>query len=101
MTQVTLIIPRGGSDTRLWLLSRFRFTKQFLLLSGIDELAHAFAKATSYQANISFDPSKPDSSLRKWVSSERLNELGWQSRVEIKDGLNLTYQDLLKGLHLV
>jgi GDP-L-fucose synthase len=63
----------------------------------INELAHAVAKATGYQGDISFDPSKPDGSPRKWMSSERLNELGWQAQVGLEDGLKLAYQDFLKA----
>lgn len=38
MIQVTPIIPRGGSGTHLWPLSRSRFPKQFLCLTGNESL---------------------------------------------------------------
>ena len=57
----------------------------------INELAHAVAKATGYQGSISFDPSKPDGSPRKWMSSERLNRLGWSARVGLGQGLAQAY----------
>jgi GDP-L-fucose synthase len=58
----------------------------------IAELAHAVAKATGYQGNINFDPSKPDGSPRKWMSSERLNKLGWSAEVSLHEGLKLAYE---------
>ncbi|MDP3122730.1 GDP-L-fucose synthase [Polynucleobacter sp.] len=58
----------------------------------IAELAHAVAKAVGYQGNIKFDPSKPDGSPRKWMSSERLNKLGWNPKVSLNEGLRLTYE---------
>jgi len=53
----------------------------------INELAHAVAKASSYQGKISFDPTKPDGSPRKWMSSKRLNDLGWNAQVGLEQGL--------------
>jgi GDP-L-fucose synthase len=62
----------------------------------IAELAKAVAKAVDYQGNISFDPSKPDGSPRKWMDSGRLNKLGWQARVDLDSGLALAYADFKK-----
>ena len=62
----------------------------------INELAHAVAKATGYQGSISFDPSKPDGSPRKWMSSERLNQLGWAPQIKLTVGLKTAYDDFLK-----
>ena len=61
----------------------------------INELAQAVAKATSYQGDIIFDASKPDGAPRKWMDSSCLNQLGWQPRVALKEGLVLAYQDML------
>jgi GDP-L-fucose synthase len=57
----------------------------------INELAHEVARATGYQGNISFDPSKPDGAPRKWMDSGRLNQLGWKPLTNLKDGLALAY----------
>ena len=59
----------------------------------IYELAHAVAKATGYGGKIQFDPSKPDGSPRKWMRSERINQLGWRPSVNLEDGLRLAYRD--------
>jgi len=64
----------------------------------ISELAKALAKATGYQGNISFDPSKPDGSPRKWMDSGRLSKLGWQASVDLDTGLALAYADFQKSL---
>lgn len=61
----------------------------------INELAYAVAKATGYQGNICFDPSKPDGAPRKWMSSERLNKLGWTAKIDLASGLTAAYQDFL------
>jgi GDP-L-fucose synthase len=61
----------------------------------IQELAHAVAKATGYSGNISFDASKPDGAPRKWMSSDRLNQLGWSPKVNLEDGLKQAYAGFL------
>ena len=62
----------------------------------IKELAQAVAKATGYQGKISFDPSKPDGSPRKWMSSERLQQLGWSAGVDLEEGLQYAYNEFCK-----
>jgi GDP-L-fucose synthase len=59
----------------------------------INELAHAVAKAIAYQGKIQFDPSKPDGAPRKWMSSERLKQLGWKPEHDLSDGLQKAYLD--------
>lgn len=61
----------------------------------IKELAHSVAKATGYAGNISFDPTKPDGTPRKWMDSGRLNQLGWAPMISLNRGLSLTYADML------
>ena len=59
----------------------------------INELAHAVAQVTSYAGRIQFDTSKPDGSPRKWMSSERLNQLGWKPEYDLEKGLSRAYFD--------
>jgi GDP-L-fucose synthase len=60
------------------------------------ELSHAVARAVGYQGSIGIDPDKPDGTPRKWMSSERLNKLGWQAKVALEDGLKRAYDDFVK-----
>ena len=61
----------------------------------INELAHAVARATGYTGRIEFDPSKPDGSPRKWMSSGRLNQLGWKPEYHLEYGLSEAYRDFV------
>jgi GDP-L-fucose synthase len=61
----------------------------------IAELAYAIAKATNYQGKIGFDASKPDGAPRKWMSSDRLNQMGWTPKVSLEVGLVNAYQEML------
>jgi GDP-L-fucose synthase len=59
----------------------------------IAELAKAVAKATQYPGRIVLDRSKPDGSPQKWMSSKRLNQLGWQPEHHLEVGLRKAYLD--------
>ena len=61
----------------------------------IKELAETIAKVIGYQGSIDFDPAKPDGSPRKLMDSSRLNNLGWQPKVGLEEGLALAYNDFL------
>jgi GDP-L-fucose synthase len=59
----------------------------------IKELAHAVGQVTGYQGQIQFDSSKPDGAPRKLMNSSRLNEMGWLPKVNLIEGLKLSYLD--------
>ncbi|MBN4080088.1 GDP-L-fucose synthase [Beggiatoa alba] len=63
----------------------------------IAELARTICKVVGYSGQIDFDSSKPDGTPRKLMDTTRLNNLGWQAKVKLEDGLTLAYQDFLKN----
>jgi GDP-L-fucose synthase len=62
----------------------------------IADLAHRVARAIGYSGAILFDPSKPDGAPRKWMDSRRLNNLGWQPKIDLESGLALAYAEFQK-----
>ena len=74
----------NNQESEIFLLDFFEF---------INELAHAAAKATGYTGRIEFNPSNPEGAPRKWMSSERLNQLGWRPECHLEDGLGRAYLD--------
>ncbi len=62
----------------------------------IAELAKTISKVIGYEGQIEFDSTKPDGTPRKLMDSTRLNNLGWQAKINLQDGLALTYNDFLK-----
>jgi GDP-L-fucose synthase len=66
----------------------------------IAELTTAVARATNYLGKIVFDTTKLDGSPQKWMDSARINQLGWQPKTTLTDGLNQAYQDFLTSLKL-
>jgi GDP-L-fucose synthase len=63
----------------------------------IAELAVAVGQAVGYEGTISFDASKPDGTLRKWMDSSKLNKLGWLAKNSLSSGLQLAYEDYIKS----
>ncbi len=61
----------------------------------IRELAEAVMKVVGFTGRIVFDASKPDGTPRKLLDVGRLHALGWQHRVDLKQGIALAYQDFL------
>ncbi|KYZ76410.1 GDP-fucose synthetase [Anaerosporomusa subterranea] len=58
----------------------------------IVELAHLLAKVTGYQGDIVFDPTKPDGTPVKRLDVSKINQLGWQAKTSLADGLATTYR---------
>jgi GDP-L-fucose synthase len=61
----------------------------------IKALAQTISEVVGYQGGTGFDVTKPDGTARKLMDSGRLNSLGWQAQVNLKDGLTRAYQDYL------
>ncbi len=62
----------------------------------IKKLAEIIKEVIGYKGEINFDLTKPDGHPRKLVDSHRLNCLGWEPKVNLKDGLLITYKNFLK-----
>lgn len=60
----------------------------------IAELAQTVAEVVRYAGRISFDASKPDGAPRKLMNPGRLNGMGWQAKVVLREGLALAYENM-------
>jgi GDP-L-fucose synthase len=65
---------------------------------SIKELALLIKEVVGFTGDLVFDTSKPDGTPRKLMDVTKLHSLGWQHRIELKEGLALAYQDFLKKL---
>jgi GDP-L-fucose synthase len=61
----------------------------------IRELAETVMDVVGFSGRIVFDAGKPDGTPRKLLDVGRLHALGWQHRVDLKQGIALAYQDFL------
>jgi len=59
---------------------------------SIRVLAETMAKVVGYQGAITFDATKAEGPSRKLIDTTRLTAMGWQYNVELKLGLEKTYQ---------
>lgn len=63
----------------------------------IRELAETIAEVVGYQAALTFDSTKPDGTPRKLMDSGRLHDMGWNNVRSLRDGLQHTYDLVLKA----
>lgn len=70
--------------------------------TGIDctirELTETVAEVVGFDGEILWDTSKPDGTLRKLLSVEKLHKMGWSHKVELKEGLKETYKWFLENI---
>ncbi|HWB63224.1 MAG TPA: GDP-L-fucose synthase [Chitinophagales bacterium] len=64
---------------------------------SIADLALLVKEVVGYTGSIKFDASKPDGTPRKLLDVSRLNALGWNYKIELKDGISLTYNSWLEN----
>jgi len=64
---------------------------------SINDLALLIAKTVRYEGEIKFDLSKPDGTLRKWMDSSKLNNLGFTCEIKLEEGIKNTYNWYLEN----
>ena len=58
---------------------------------SIKDLALTIQKIVGYEGELTVDSSKPDGTPRKLLDMSKLHKLGWKHKIELEDGINLTY----------
>ena len=58
----------------------------------IRELAEMVADAVGYKGKFVQDTSKPDDTMRKVMDVSKIQNLGWQAKTSLKQGISLTYK---------
>ena len=58
----------------------------------IRELAETVRDVTGFKGKLTFDSSKPDGAPRKLMNVSRLEKLGWQAAINLREGLADAYQ---------
>ena len=59
-------------------------------------LAQRIAEVVGYQGEIQIDPSRPEGTPVKCTEMSLLHQLGWKHKIEIEDGLRMTYESFLR-----
>jgi GDP-L-fucose synthase len=64
---------------------------------SIKDLALLVKDVVGFEGDLLFDTTKPDGTPRKLMDVSKLHQQGWKHKVELREGLELAYQDYLKN----
>ena len=64
----------------------------------IKELAETIQKVVGHEGRIKWDADKPDGTPRKLMDVSKMKHAGWQYSIELKDGIEKTYNWFLKNI---
>lgn len=84
------------ADAVVFLMLHYSDTTHVNVGSGkevsIKELAELVKEVVGYEGCLTWDLSKPDGTPRKLMDSSTLENLGWQAKISLRDGLVGTYK---------
>ena len=67
----------------------------------IKELAEMVKTVVGFNGEIVFNSDKPDGTPRKLMYASKLLSMGWKHKIELKEGLELSYNDyLIRAINL-
>jgi GDP-L-fucose synthase len=59
---------------------------------SIAELGSMIAQTVGFEGQIQWDSSKPDGTPRKLLDTTKINSLGWEPSISLRDGIESTYR---------
>lgn len=72
--------------------------------TGVDvtirELAETIQDVVGYEGEIKWNTSKPDGTPRKLMDVSKLNSLGWEASISLKEGIQQVYADYSQNIHI-
>ena len=89
------------ADALIFLMKNYNKNDHINVGSGnevsIVNLAKIIAKVIGFKGKFIFDSFKPDGTPRKFISSKKINSLGWKSKTGLLMGIENTYHWYLKN----
>ena len=83
------------ADACCFLMGNYEGAEPVNVGSGVDltirELAETIRQIVCPDVRLVFDESKPDGTPRKLLDVSRLQAMGWQPRIELREGIESTY----------
>jgi GDP-L-fucose synthase len=64
---------------------------------SIRELSEIICEITGFSGKVRFDPTKPDGTPQKLLSTAKLRKLGWEPKIGLRDGIRRTYEWFLEN----
>lgn len=88
------------ADAAIFLIDNYSENEFINVGTGVDytikELANIIKEIIGFKGAIEFDTSKPDGMPRKLLDISRLKKLGYNHKIDIHEGIKLSYEDFLK-----
>lgn len=88
------------ADALVFLLKNYSGYDHVNVGSGVEvtirELAEIIASVVGYEAELTFDATKPDGTPRKLMDSSRLHAMGWNGARSLQDGIVDAYVHFLR-----
>ena len=69
-------------------------SNQEIKIAGLAELIRDIV---GFDGDIIWDKTKPDGTPKKILDSSKINDLGWNSKIDLLDGVKSTYDWYLKN----
>lgn len=66
--------------------------------TSIKKLAETIKEVVGYQGKLTFDTTKPDGTPRRYLDTTKINNLGWQAKTSLKEGLQKSYDWFLENI---
>jgi GDP-L-fucose synthase len=89
------------ADACVFLLERYSDEEHVNVGSGEDltiaELARLVCDVVGFAGEIATDPSKPDGTPRKLMSSDKIAAMGWRPAIGLRQGIEQAYGEFLAG----
>jgi GDP-L-fucose synthase len=88
------------ADASVFLMETYDEAGHVNIGTGVDvtikELAEIVKKVVGYEGGLTFDSSKPDGTPRKLLNVDKLHNLGWTHKIELREGVEKAYASFLK-----
>ena len=88
------------AEACLYLMLNYNEAQFLNIGTGIDvtieNLANLIKEIVGYSGNLVFNTEKPDGTFRKLMDVSRINQLGWKHKIELKEGINSVYKEVMK-----
>lgn len=88
------------ADACVFLLENYSGEEHVNIGTGLEitikQLAETVGRIIGYEGKIVWNHNMPDGTPRKLTDVTKLHSLGWTHRIELEDGIRMTYQDYLK-----
>jgi GDP-L-fucose synthase len=88
------------ADALVFLMQNYSAPEHINVGSGSDlpiaDLALLVCDVIGFSGPLAFDGSRPDGTMRKLMSGDRLRALGWQPKIRLADGIADAYADYLE-----